>query len=54
MMYDIVNDFIVERFIGVDNALAKILTDVSIVLMYVALVYMLIWVFRVASRIIKL
>jgi hypothetical protein len=53
-MYEIVYDFIQHVLFHADSRLVPILTDLSMILIYVALVYMLIWVFRVASRIIKL
>lgn len=54
-MYTIVYDFInVHLFGGVDSVLIPILTDVTMILFYVALVNLLIWVFNVASRVIKL
>lgn len=54
-MYSIVFDFInQDLFGGVESALVPILTDTTMILIYVALVYMLIWVFNVASRVLKL
>lgn len=52
-MYEIINNFIMNDLIGGYIPLGYILTDVSIILIYVALVYMLIWVFKIASSIIK-
>lgn len=53
-MYDIVYDFITNEFLATTqelNGLNYILTDVSMVLMYVALVMFLIWVVNIAKGI---
>lgn len=54
-MYSIVFDFInLYLFGGVESALVPILTDITMILFYVALVNLVIWVFSVASRVIRI
>lgn len=53
-MYEIIEHFIFNDFIGLETPLGSILCDVSIILIYIALVSFVIWMFRVASRIIKI
>lgn len=53
-MYQIIEQFIFNDLIGLETPLGSILTDVSIILIYIALVMFIIWMFKIASRIIKL
>lgn len=53
-MYEIVFNFIVNQLFGVENTLAYILVDFSMILIYIAFVNMLVWVFRIASNVIKI
>lgn len=56
-MYDLIYDFIQNNLINstlANENLASIMTDVSIVLIYVALVSLLIWVVDIAKGIFRL
>lgn len=56
-MYDIIYNFISNEFINSSVAnpeLALIMTDVSIVLVYVCLIMLLVWVVNVAKGIFNL
>ena len=56
-MYDLIYDFISNNLINstiADSNLALIMTDVSIVLIYVCLVMLLVWVVNVAKGIFNL
>lgn len=48
-MYDIVNQFITENLVPASNQLSTILTDATIVLLYVCLVGFVIWVFKLVA-----
>ena len=45
-MYEIVNQFIIENLVPASNQLSTILTDATIVLLYVRLVGFVVWVFK--------